>query len=72
MSQFVLGTHKTLKAEADYSAKQYLVVKFGATAGGCLLATADTDLLVGVIQNKPALTFIDGETTINADITLRT
>lgn len=54
MSQFVLGTHKTLKAEADYSAKQYLVVKFGAAAGGCLLATADTDLLVGVIQNKPA------------------
>ena len=54
MSQYVLGLAKSFKAEADYSAKQYLLVKLGATAGGCLLSTANTDLIIGAIQNKPA------------------
>ena len=39
-------------AGADLSTKQYLPVKFNAT-GGLVVAVAATDLVAGILQNKP-------------------
>lgn len=53
MSTTVDGPRKSnLKAAADYSAKQYYIVKLSAD-DTVTLASAATDALVGVILNKP-------------------
>lgn len=52
MSQSVDGKNKTLIAAADYSAKQYHIMKV-VTAGTATIASAATDFLVGVLQNEP-------------------
>lgn len=52
MSQSVLNNEKTFVAGADLSAKQYYFVKQD-TDGEVILASAGTDVIIGVLQNKP-------------------
>jgi len=53
MSQQVGVLDITLKSNCDLSDKQYYLVKCHTTEGEVVLATALTDVLIGVLQNKP-------------------
>lgn len=53
MATFVEGNRISRNAGADLSAKQYYVVKTDAS-GDIVLASAATDAILGVLQNKPA------------------
>jgi hypothetical protein len=64
MSTQVTGQNRTFKAGADLSAKQYFIVKQDTVQETVVLASAATDVLVGVLQNKPK----SGE---NAEVCLR-
>lgn len=64
----------SFEASADLSAKQYCFVKLG-TDGKIAAATATTDAIIGVLQNKPTSgqmgeVVILGITKISADATL--
>ena len=63
MASNVEGNNKGFKAGADLSAKQFFIVKLTA-AGIVGLASAATDAIIGVLQNKPT----SGD---NADVKLR-
>ena len=52
MSQQIEAFEKTLKAGEDMSTKQYYIVQL-AVDGDLELGEGATDLLVGVLQNKP-------------------
>lgn len=54
MSIQVQGNIKTFKAVADYSAKQFYIMKCSA-AGEITIASAATDFLIGTLTNKPKL-----------------
>lgn len=41
------------KAAADLSGKQFYCVKLGSTANSVDVASAATDLCIGILQNKP-------------------
>jgi len=43
----------TLKAAVNLSAKQYYLVKLHSTEGEVTLCAATTDIILGVLQNKP-------------------
>jgi hypothetical protein len=45
--------HRGFIAEADLSAKQYFILKLGATANGVALAAGATESILGILQNKP-------------------
>jgi hypothetical protein len=49
----IKGTIPGLLAGADLSAAQFRVVKLASTAGEVVLATANTDNAVGILQNNP-------------------
>jgi len=53
MSSQNLGSRATFKSAADYSAKQFYIVKLTA-ADTVTLASAATDVILGTITNKPA------------------
>lgn len=61
MATQVESRNRSFKAGADLSAKQYFIVKL--SSGNVVLASAATDIILGVLQNKPK----SGE---NADVTL--
>jgi hypothetical protein len=44
----------TLLAYSSLASYQYRPVRFATTAGYCVLATADTDPICGIVQNNPA------------------
>lgn len=46
----------TFLAAADLSAKQHLIMAKNSTARQVFLADSDDDVIVGVLQNKPAAT----------------
>ena len=52
MSQSVYGPIKSFKTATDLSAKQYFIVKLSA-AQTVALASAATDILIGVLRNEP-------------------
>ena len=52
MASFVEGSRKSFKAGADLSSSQYLAVKLTA-AGVIGIATAATDVVIGILLNKP-------------------
>lgn len=66
MSQSVRDFEKTLKAGEDLSSKQFYIVQLDAS-GDVEVGEGATDLLVGVLQNKPesgqAATYRFGGTT---------
>ncbi len=64
MSVTADGGRKSFIADADLSAKRFLIMKFATAANEIGLAAAATDLLVGTLNNKPKA----GE---GANITLR-
>lgn len=43
-----------LVATATLAAKQYYMVKASTTAGACKVGAANTDNIIGVVQNDPA------------------
>lgn len=43
-----------LTATATLAAKQYYLVKASSTAGECKVGSANTDQIIGVVQNDPA------------------
>ncbi len=51
MATTVTGPTRTFKSTNDLSAKQYFIVKL--TSGEVVLAAAATDVLIGVLMNKP-------------------
>lgn len=63
MAEQTIGPNKTYKAAADLSSSQYHIVK-QTSAGVVNLASAATDVITGVLQNKPK----SGE---NAEVCMR-
>lgn len=57
MSQQTGLLDKTFKAGSDLSAKQYYIVKMcsSTTPYGVILGAANTDEVIGVLQNEPAM-----------------
>lgn len=51
MSTEVTGPNRSFKSTNDLSAKQYFIVKL--SSGNVVLASAATDVLLGVLKNKP-------------------
>jgi len=54
MSVYQESRHLNFVAGADLSAKQYHIVKLDSTANQVVLASAATDVAVGVLANAPA------------------
>lgn len=52
MSQSTLSSERSRAAGADLSTKQYYIVKQNSSAA-IVLASLATDVIVGVLQNKP-------------------
>jgi len=53
MSQYTRDFVRSFIAGADLSAKQYFLVKLGTGVNDIVLASAATDRIVGVLQEKP-------------------
>jgi hypothetical protein len=58
MANATVGNDITLGQAADYTAKQYYVVKLDTTAGRTTLATAGTDKIIGVISKTNTSTSV--------------
>ncbi len=52
MAHYVEGSNKGFKAGADLSTNQYNIVKLNSS-GNVILATAATDKIIGVLNDKP-------------------
>jgi hypothetical protein len=48
------GISRSFAAPSDYSANQYFLMKYGATAPQVAIVSAITDFPIGILQNKPA------------------
>lgn len=48
------GLTRSFAAPSDYSAYQYFLMKYGATAPQVAIVAATTDFPIGLLQNKPA------------------
>ena len=49
---------ETFLAEADLSAKRYLTVKAGTADGSMILASSAGEVVLGILQDKPADTVV--------------